>query len=227
MTEFRAWILLLFVPALAVALFLWLAPPRHNPFAKVDLTEKPGLGTWHHLTRLKKNRELCFTALDAAGVAYTPLEDRVIGDRCGLYDALTLDNTLTPYSASLQMTCGQTAALYVWERHVARPLAVEILGSPLARIETYGSFSCRNIAGTRSLSQHGLGNAIDISGFRLQDGRVIDVKKQWDSGGPEERFLKAVHDGGCKLFSVTLGPDYNAAHADHFHFDMGSGLACG
>ncbi len=226
MTEFRAWILLLAVPLLVVALFLWLAPPRHNPFAPIDLTDRPGLGTWHHLTRAKKQPDLCFAALDAAGIAYTPLEDAPKTETCGLRDALTLDRTLTPYSAPLQMTCAETAALYTWERHFARPAAVEILGSPLARIETYGSFSCRNIAGSGRLSEHAHANAIDISGFRLADGRLIDVKSHWKQGGPEAKFLKRVHKGGCDLFSVTLGPDYNAAHKDHFHFDMGSGRAC-
>ena len=80
MTEFRAWVLLITVPALCVALFLWMAPPRHNPFAPVDLTEQPGLGTWHKLTRVKKNHELCFKALDDAGVLYTPLPDSARGE---------------------------------------------------------------------------------------------------------------------------------------------------
>ncbi|MEZ5952770.1 MAG: extensin family protein [Hyphomonas sp.] len=226
MTEFRAWLLLITVPALCVALFLWMAPPRHNPFAPVDLTERPGLGTWHKLTRAKKHPDVCFRALDEAGVRYTLLEDSPKGEKCGLYNGLTLDQSLTPYSATLRMTCAETAALYVWERHVARPAAMELLGSPIARIETYGSFSCRNIAGSGRLSEHAAANAIDISGFRLKDGRLIDVKSFWGKGGKEDRFLHRLHSGACDLFSVTLGPDYNAAHKDHFHMDMGSGRAC-
>jgi len=226
MTEFRAWVLLITVPALCVALFLWMAPPRHNPFAPVDLTEQPGLGTWHKLTRVKKNHELCFKALDDAGVLYTPLPDSARGEKCGLYNGLTLDRSLTPYSATLRMTCAETAALYVWERHVARPAAIKYFSTPIARIETYGSYSCRNIAGSGRLSEHAASNAIDISGFRLEDGRLIDVKTFWGKGGKEDQFLHLVHDRACSLFSVTLGPDYNAAHADHFHMDMGSGRAC-
>lgn len=201
-------------------------PARHNPFAPIDLTARPGIATTAQLSRLKGNREACFTALDTAGVQYTPLEDTPHGKKCGLFDALTLNRTLTPYSATLQMTCAETAAVYMWERHVVRPAAVEIFGSPVARIETYGSFSCRNIAGTRRLSQHAFGNAIDVSGFRLEDGRVIDVKAHWGKRGKEGRFLKRVHGGACELFSVTLGPEYNAAHADHFHMDMGPGGIC-
>ena len=226
MNAIKAWIILIGVPVLCVLTFFWLAPPRHNPFAPIDLTEPPGMGTWHKLTRAKKNRELCFTALDEAGVLYTPLEDQDMAGSCGLYDALTLDQTLTPYSATLRMTCAQAAALYTWELHVARPAAVEILGSPIERVETYGSFSCRNIAGTGRMSQHGLGNAIDIAGFRLEDGRHINVKTHWGGGGAEQKFLRRLHEGACDLFSVTLGPEYNAAHADHFHLDMGGGKVC-
>ncbi|KJS35589.1 MAG: hypothetical protein VR74_02845 [Hyphomonas sp. BRH_c22] len=226
MTEFRAWLLLLGVPVLVVALLLWVAPPRHNPFAPIDLTDRIGFGTKAKLERARDQRDVCFAALDSASILYTPLEDDPKGQKCSLRGALTLDRTLTPYSATLSMTCAQTAALYTWERHVARPAAVEIFGSPLARIETYGSFSCRNIAGSGRLSEHAHANAVDISGFRLEDGRLIDVKTHWKQGGKEAKFLKRVHEGGCDIFSVTLGPDYNAAHADHFHFDMGNGGIC-
>lgn len=215
-----------FLLAAIIVVLVRALPARHNPFAPIDLTARPGIATTAQLSRLKRDREACFTALDTAGVQYTPLEDTPHGKKCGLFDALTLDRTLTPYSATLQMTCAETAAVYMWERHVVRPAAVEIFGSPVARIETYGSFSCRNIAGTRRLSQHAFGNAIDVSGFRLEDGRVIDVKAHWGKRGKEGRFLKRVHSGACELFSVTLGPEYNAAHADHFHMDMGPGGIC-
>jgi hypothetical protein len=226
MPRIPSFVILLAVVVLAAGLFHWLAPPRHNPFAPVDLMEKPGLGTWNKMTRLTRDADLCFDALDAAGVLYTPIEAPQPGEPCGKYDALVLDRSLTPYSATLDMTCAQTAVLHYWERHFARPAAAEILGSPIARIETYGSFSCRNIAGTGRKSEHARANAIDISGFRLADGRLINVRTHWDNGGPEGRFLARVHRSGCRLFSVVLGPDHDAAHADHFHFDMGSGDAC-
>jgi hypothetical protein len=215
-----------FLLAAIVVVIVRALPARHNPFAPIDLTARPGVATPVQLARLKGDREACFTALDQAGVGYTPLEDELRGEKCGLFDALTLDRTLTPYSATLQMTCAQTAAAYMWERHVVLPAAVEIFDAPVARIETYGSFSCRNIAGSRRLSQHAFGNALDVSGFRLEDGRVIDVEAHWGKRGKEGKFLKRAHKGACDLFSVTLGPEYNAAHADHFHMDMGPGGIC-
>ena len=33
-------------------------------------------------------------------------------------------------------------------------------------------------------------------------------------------FLKTIHGDACKMFWTVLGPEANAAHRDHFHFDM-------
>jgi len=38
--------------------------------------------------------------------------------------------------------------------------------------------------------------------------------------GDAALFLRAVHDDACKTFETVLGPEANAAHKDHFHFDM-------
>jgi hypothetical protein len=35
-----------------------------------------------------------------------------------------------------------------------------------------------------------------------------------------------VRDGACRIFGVTLSPEFNAAHANHFHFDMGARSVC-
>ena len=75
-------------------------------------------------------------------------------------------------------------------------------------------------------SEHATANAVDSSGLGLEDGRLINVKTHRANGGKEGKFLKRVHKGACWIFSVSLGPDYNAAHADHFHFDMGNALTC-
>jgi len=202
------------------------APPQHNPLKPLSLSDPIGFATYSKLTNVKHSRRKCFMALDDGGVGYTPRPDEKTGADCGFKDALTLDRSTTPYSATIQMTCAQTAALYIWEAQVMKPLANDILGSQVAEILTYGTYSCRNIAGSSSRSEHASANAIDIAGFRLKDGRVIRVQDHWGERSDEGKFLRKVHKGACRLFSVTLGPDYNAAHADHFHFDMGSADLC-
>lgn len=229
MREFRR-NLLYIAGLIGVAIAIWLyaakAPAEHNPFKELSLLDPIGITTYRKLTHVKHNPDRCFEALEAAGIAYTPREDQSTGKDCGFANAVTLDRSTTPYSQTLSMTCSQTAALYIWELHVMIPHAEQILGSPVKQIVTYGSYSCRNVAGSSRRSEHARANAIDIAAFKLADGRTIDVRSNWGRDTPEGQFLKRVHAGACRLFSVTLGPDYNAAHADHFHFDMGSGDVC-
>jgi hypothetical protein len=54
----------------------------------------------------------------------------------------------------------------------------------------------------------------------------VTLKGDWDGDGGKAAFLRALRDGACRIFNVTLGPDYNEAHRDHFHFDMGPRRAC-
>jgi hypothetical protein len=90
-----------------------------------------------------------------------------------------------------------------------------------------GSYSCRNVSGTSRRSAHATGNAIDVSGFVLADGRRIDLKRDWDGGTRAEReFLRVVQSSACKRFGTVLGPEYNRAHEDHFHLERSSRRFC-
>ncbi|MEL6726957.1 MAG: extensin family protein [Pseudomonadota bacterium] len=202
-------------------------PTQHNPLRAPDLTEPIGLATYSKLTELKYDETLCRQKLSDAGVEYTVQGADGAETRCPLEETLVLNRSLTPYSsAPLRMTCHQMAALHIWERQVLRPQAERIFGSPLRQIRTYGSFSCRNIAGTRTRSQHSYANAIDVAGFVLEDGTEISVRQHWRERSDKGRYLNRIHKKACRLFSTTLGPDYDAAHADHFHLDMGSVETC-
>jgi hypothetical protein len=103
-----------------------------------------------------------------------------------------------------------------------------MLGSPLVRIETMGSYACRTVAGTDRMSAHATGNAIDVSGFVLADGRRITVLGQWYAGTPaEQAFLRVIHASACKRFGTVLGPDYNEAHRNHLHVELAGATARG
>lgn len=202
-------------------------PAQHNPLRPISLDDPIGVATGFKLQRIKSDNALCYEVLDRSGIEYTTMNDDSGTDRCPLSNVSVLNRSNLPYSvAPLQMTCHQIAALYIWEKEIVIPAAERLLGSPVDRVQTYGSFSCRNIAGSSRLSEHASANAIDIQGFTLADGREIDVRTDWRADTPEGQFLTDVHDGACRLFSVVLGPDYNAAHADHFHMDMGNSSIC-
>jgi hypothetical protein len=116
--------------------------------------------------------------------------------------------------------CPMTAAFNRWLTDVAQPAALAWFGEQIVEVKQLSSFSCRRIGGTGSMSEHGYGNALDVAGFTLQSGRTLTVKHGW-RGAPDERgFLRQVHAGGCEVFTTVLGPGYDAAHHDHFHFDL-------
>jgi hypothetical protein len=118
--------------------------------------------------------------------------------------------------------CPVTAGLVAWQAHVIQPAAQRLFGTTVARIEHFGSYSCRRMYGREegSWSEHSTGNAIDVSAFVLTDGRRISVLRDWSRDDPRGRFLHTVRDGGCGMFATVLSPDYNAAHRDHLHLDQ-------
>ena len=80
------------------------------------------------------------------------------------------------------------------------------------------------VNGIRYYSWSGTGvltNALDVSAFRLDDGRRVSVLDGWQGPAEQQAFLAQVQEGACALFRGVLGPDYNAAHRNHFHLDMG------
>ncbi len=186
------------------------------------------LGRKGDLRRLARSPEACLRALEIADAPFTAIEAIRTDKGCGVEDAVRVDASYVSHRdrEQLDMTCALAARLYVWERHVVAPAAEKHFGARLERIEALGAFSCRTIAGYDRMSEHAFGKAADIAAFRLDDGRRISVLKHWRSKGAEGRFLREIHDRACGLFDVTLGPDYNEAHANHFHLDVGGNRAC-
>ena len=43
----------------------------------------------------------------------------------------------------------------------------------------------------------------------------------WRGRADEQAFLRRLRESACKRFGTVLSPDYNAAHYNHLHFDMG------
>lgn len=167
----------------------------------------------------------CFSQLGQAGVQFTPLPDRYTDKGCALVgtvqmSALQTDRASAAVSNLGPVTCPVSTAFAGWARFGVDRAAQQILGASVRSIETMGSFACRNVAGTGRRSAHATGAAIDIAGFVLEDGRRITVASHWDSGSRAEReFLRTVQNSACKRFGTVLGPEYNAAHHDHFHLE--------
>lgn len=178
----------------------------------------------------KADTRQCISALSKAQVRFTPVPDQTLGAGCSQLGSVRLSTiALTDAPRGLDelaisnigpVRCELAQRFAGWAQFGVARAAEQMLGSPLVRIETMGSYSCRTIAGSAKLSQHAHANAIDIAAFVLADGRRISVKQGWNGSNQERAFLRTIHGSACKRFGTVLGPDYNAAHRDHLHVDM-------
>ena len=193
-----------------------------------DLTRYGSLGDTVRLEQLRTDEQACHDALAAADVKFTELPPIHASGGCGFDEAVVVKTSIAKWKAPevLPMACDLAAKLHLWERHVVIPAAEKYLGSPVVEIEAFGSFQCRRVSGADRLSEHAFAKAADIAAFRLADGRRISVLDHYRSKGPRGDFLREIHERACSLFDVTLGPDYNAEHKNHFHLDVGGERAC-
>lgn len=196
--------------------------PQHFRHIPLSLAHKIGAATPAKLAGLTSDDAACFAVMDAADIGY---ERRpVVGEgACRASQRMIFSGnrhfpSMNPARAA--PSCAVSAGLILWQRDSVGPMAQAFFGQKLARIENLGSYNCRNIAGGNARSEHSRANAIDISAFILADGTRISLSDHWDDDGAKGAFLRAVRDGACDIFTTTLSPDYNAAHADHFHLDL-------
>jgi Extensin-like protein C-terminus len=117
--------------------------------------------------------------------------------------------------------CPMTVALEGWVQDAVQPAALAWFGAPVSEIKQISAYYCRtkNSKPGASLSEHAFGNALDIAGFVLVDGREITVLKGWKGDSAERGFLREIYARGCTHFKTALGPGAKY-HSDHFHFDL-------
>jgi hypothetical protein len=171
----------------------------------------------------------CLSRLAAEEVSYRPVDSPDASDsRCHVDTAVRVSRVEAALSRPATMSCAMANRLDEFEREVVQPLAKDELGSRVTRIDHLGSFACRTSTGRPSrLSQHALGQAIDIAGFRLSDGSRVSVERDWSDSSAKGVFLHRLASKACRYFSVVLTPDSNADHYNHLHVDIGPEHFCG
>jgi len=126
---------------------------------------------------------------------------------------------------------------------ITREVALRVYARVPSKILVAASYGCRSVNGkNRRLSEHALGNAIDVRGFAfppaalpfkdaalpvaLQGAFEVHVGEHWKARGDpatrrHARFLRELTDQlvSRHTFRTLLGPAH-PDHADHFHFDM-------
>jgi len=115
---------------------------------------------------------------------------------------------------------------------VVREVAREYYDRAPSALSIAASYDCRPVTGNRRrLSEHALGNAVDITAFRFeasgsQPAFEVRVDEHWKARGDASverhaRFLQALTQAliARDVFRTLLGPAH-PDHHDHFHFDM-------
>jgi hypothetical protein len=222
-----ALILIIFAAmALFIAARTDLVPRTYNPLVALDPGDPPNLMTGTKLWLMEGDYGACVAALRKTNAVFSevPLRTETQQPGCELFDTVMLTRLSRATIEPEEMQCDVALRLYMLERHDIQPLARRHFGKDVAELLDFGSYSCRNIRGSQQLSEHATGNAYDLAGFRLADGKVITLEQGWQ--GQAGAFLRALRVRSCLLFNMVLSPDYNADHADHFHFDMGRWRGC-
>jgi hypothetical protein len=169
----------------------------------------------------------CLSQGLVAPSAYVRLASEMDGPGvCGLtrpFKVTALQGGAVMFNSTATLDCSMVAELEQWLSDVVQPAARARFGQPVAQINSMGSYACRGMNNQigAALSEHSFGNALDVGGFALADGREISIVRDWTRGDEQTRaFLMDVHGGSCQLFTTVLSPGSNPFHYNHIHLDL-------
>ncbi len=214
-------------------------PHRHLPWRPLNVEDRIGLATGTKITiiALLPSKTCQNKLAEAKNLNHSLAKPKRDNKTCGYKIANDMQKAqnikFRPNTVTAQ--CPLILAGYIWLGEV-NALAEKFLGAKVKKIHHAGTYSCRRQRGNNSgaWSEHAFANAWDITGFELEDGRVVSILRDWDGNKnlsrqerkARKKFLHKSRDKACRLFRVTLSPDFNAAHKDHFHLDQGPSLSC-
>jgi hypothetical protein len=145
------------------------------------------------------------------------------GNGCFVHNAYKVSGLVgVRFNQAVTFNCGVANVTAKWLEDVVQPAAEDAFGEKVVGIDVPAGYACRprnNVRGAK-LSEHGMGNAIDISAFTLESGRKISVEQGWFGDRDAKGFLKKARAEACGPFKTVLGPGADANHDDHFHLDL-------
>lgn len=120
------------------------------------------------------------------------------------------------------LACPIVSALERWLMESVQPASLRWFGVRVVEIRQISAYSCRGMNGNSfaHISEHAFGNALDIAGFTLADGRQVTVKDGWRGLPEQQGFLRDIEAAACQQFTTVLAPGSNAYHYDHIHVDL-------
>jgi hypothetical protein len=164
--------------------------------------------------------------LRASGARFRELTDISTPDGCQVANAVELQRLASGLNRPATMSCPTALALARFDSIVLRPLAREYLGQSVRTIHHVGAYDCRNQRDGKRISQHGLGQAIDLWAIELGDGTILKIRDDWRGKTASTTYLRKAAKGACDIFHLVLTPSSDYDHKDHLHLDLGPWKRC-
>jgi hypothetical protein len=148
----------------------------------------------------------------------------ITGDNgCGIANPVELsavvldDGTHVLLEPPAMIRCALAETLGDWVREDIAPLAQKT-GGGLRKILGSEGYECRprNRVEGAKLSEHAKGNAYDMLGFLLHDGKRILIAHQVEA----QEMMMQLKTSSCARFMTVLGPGSDGFHETHLHVDL-------
>ena len=193
-------------------------PRKKGSRLRLKRTQTVALSVTRPKTKTTKSGKICGDK-KIRGREVARVSGRLRG--CGIADPVQVTEISgVRLSTASTMNCATARALKTWIETGLKPSAKK-LGGGADTIKVAAHYSCRtrnNRKGAK-LSEHGKGNAIDISAITLKNGATMTVLNGWNEK-VQKKPLRQMHAAACGPFTTVLGPNADRHHRDHFHFDI-------
>jgi hypothetical protein len=198
-------------------------PPRRPPeFAipKEPIREGPTEAPVS-VARPGDDAETCAAVLASENVVAEKMPP-IHSGLCGIEHPLMLkaivlaDRRQIKLEPPVTMRCRLAGAVAQWIIEDVAP-SVAASRQPLAALSGVGAYECRGRNGVAGaiLSEHATGNALDIGGLKLADGKIVSVEQN-----DMPALFGKIRTSACARFATVLGPGADASHKTHLHVDL-------
>lgn len=202
-------------------------PPRRPP----ELTAPrigPALSGAAEQPPTAEETEACLERLKALGATFQMVAAPQEHPACRVDMPVILKRLAIRYGGAVEplefparplVDCRLAEQLALWLAGAVAPILANGYSARVTAVTTGPGYVCRNRnnAATGKISAHALGLALDISGFRLADGRTLPAAVEREATADA---LTSLRVAACGWFTTVLGPGSDPEHADHLHVDI-------
>lgn len=203
---------------------------------EVPRANDPGAATFVCLPDVQSALTPCLEDLAGRGVPFTPtiLADSSPADApwltCHVEDPIVMQSGYLGVDIAYYDGQPGTITGACELGHAVADTIEDVLDDGVTTLRHLGTYVCRTISGTETLSRHGYGDAIDVYGFDFADGTRWTLIDDWehdttsfDTEAGEWLYDTSYGWHDQRLWNIVLTPNYNAAHDNHFHVDLTPG----